>query len=89
MENSEEYKRAKARAEAKMGFYIHLFVYVAVMLLLLTINLAFSRDSMWVQWPMMGWGIAVVIHGVMSFVFPNGLVANEKMIQRELKKGPK
>jgi len=86
MENSQEYQSAKKRVEARMGFNIHLFVYIAVISLLMIINLTTSRDSLWFQWPMMGWGIAVVIHGLSIFVFPNLFSVDEKKIQREMKK---
>jgi len=59
--------RARGRAEAKFGFYKHLAVYLAVGILLVVINFLTSPGSFWVIWPVLGWGIAVVIHAVSVF----------------------
>ncbi len=59
--------RARSRAEAKFGFYKHVFVYVAVSILLLVINYLMSLEYLWAVWPIMGWGIAVVIHALSVF----------------------
>ena len=56
--------RARRRAEAKFGFYKHLAVYLAVSILLLLINFLTAPDSYWAVWPIMGWGVAVLIHAV-------------------------
>lgn len=87
MENNEAYQSAKKRVEAKMGFYIHLSVYVAVILLLVAINLLSSPETIWFQWPMMGWGVGVVIHALSVFIFSNRFTVTEKMIEKEMNKG--
>ncbi|MCK8462426.1 2TM domain-containing protein [Aliiroseovarius sp. S1339] len=86
MENSEAYQAAKKRVEAKMGFYTHLSVYVAVILFLAVIDFVSSPGTIWVQWPMMGWGIAVVLHALAVFVFPGRYAVTEKMIEKEMSK---
>ena len=86
MEHSEAYQSAKKRVEAKMSFYTHFTVYVAVILLLVVINLLSSPGTIWFHWPMMGWGIAVVIHGIAVFVLPGRYTVTEEMIQKELNK---
>lgn len=58
------YKRAKARVEALRGFYIHAMVYAVVNLGLFAINMLTSRDSLWFYWPLIGWGIALAINGL-------------------------
>lgn len=67
--NSEEinYQRAKARVEALRGFYIHLTVYVIVNLFLFLLNIFTSPDALWFYWPLLGWGIAIVLHAVSVF----------------------
>jgi hypothetical protein len=44
-------------------------IYVAVMALLVLINLTSNhgRDEWWVQWPAIGWGFAVAIHGLLAY----------------------
>src|SRR5579859_6729684 len=61
------YQRARARVEAIRGFYIHLAVYLLVNLGLFLINIVTDSHSLWFYWPLMGWGIAVAIHGLTVF----------------------
>lgn len=86
METSEAYQSAKKRVEAKMGFYMHLSVYVAVILFLAIINFVTSSNTIWFQWPMLGWGVAVVLHAVTVFFFPSRFAVTEEMIEEEMKK---
>ena len=86
MENQEAYKRAKQRVAAKMGFYRHLTVYVAVCILLIIINFSISTQYLWVIWPVMGWGLAVLLHGLRVFVSPRESAITEEMIAREMEK---
>lgn len=84
MENQETYLRAKKRVEAKIAFYLHLAVYIVVNLLLIIINLATSTGYLWFKWPLLGWGIAIGFHALMTFVFSGGSVIKEKMIEKEM-----
>lgn len=73
--DDERYQRAKRRMEAEKGFYIHLFVYAAVNTGLFLINFVGGRGegNWWFVWPLAGWGIAVVVHGLSVFVFSGAL----------------
>jgi hypothetical protein len=86
MENQETYLRAKKRVEAKIAFYLHLAVYIVVNLLLIIINLATSTGYLWFKWPLLGWGIAIGFHALMTFVFSGGSVIKEKMIEKEMER---
>jgi hypothetical protein len=86
MENQEAYQRAKKRVEAKIGFYVHLTVYVCVNILLIIINLTTSRQYLWFQWPLIGWGIGLFFHGLGVFVFSGRSSVKERMIQKEMEK---
>ena len=86
MENQEAYKRAKKRAEAKMGFYIHLMVYLGVNILLILINFLTSPQYLWFKWPLIGWGIGLVFHGLGVFLSTKGESIKERMIEKEMKK---
>ena len=86
MENQEGYKKAKKRVEAKIGFYIHFVVYVGVNILLVLINLLTSPQYLWFKWPLMGWGIGLLFHGLGVFVFSKGESIKERMIEKEMKK---
>ncbi len=86
MENSEAYQSAKKRVEARMGFYTHLSVYVVVILFLAIVDFVTSPGTIWFLWPLLGWGIAVVIHAAFVFVFPGRFAVTEKMIEKEMRK---
>lgn len=88
MENQEAYNRAKERVEAKIGFYIHLAVYVGVNVLLIVINLATSPQYLWFKWPLLGWGIGLLLHGMSIFIFTGRKFEGikERMIEKEIKK---
>ena len=86
MNNQEAYKRARRRVEAKVGFYRHLIVYIAVSVLLIIINFSTSTEYYWFIWPLMGWGLAVLLHAFRVFGFAGGSGISEQMIEREMEK---
>ena len=59
------YREARDRVRAQRALYQHLIVYTAVMCMLFLINLA-SSPKWWVQWPAMGWGLLLVLHGIFT-----------------------
>lgn len=61
MDEREKLARATQQVEAITGFYIHFVVFVVVMVSLLVINWAAS-PFWWVQWPLLGWGLGVLLH---------------------------
>ena len=69
MQDWDTYQRARKRAEGKLTFYIHLVIYLIVSAYLVTHNLNLHPQYPWVQWPVVGWGIGVVIHALLVFVF--------------------
>jgi hypothetical protein len=86
MKNHEAYRRAKERVEVKIGFYIHVSIYISVNILLIIINVSTSSGYYWFKWPLMGWGIAVLLHALSIFK-PSGKPAiKEQMIEKEMKK---
>ena len=66
MEQEERYKRAEARVKELKSFYSHLVIYVVVMVILFIVDLQ-DHGNWWFYWPLMGWGIAVVIHAFNTF----------------------
>jgi hypothetical protein len=68
MNQEQLYERAHERVEAIKGFYVHAAVFVMVNLGLFTIN-ALTAGNWWFFWPLIGWSIALGIHGVVLFVF--------------------
>ena len=57
----------KTQAKAKTEFRIHLIIYLAVIILLTIINLTMTPEYFWAKWPMMGWGIAIIIHAIRAY----------------------
>jgi hypothetical protein len=91
--NEEEikYQRAKKRVEALRGFYVHLGVYVLVNLFLFLLNIITSPDNLWFYWPLLGWGIAIVVQAFSVFG-PGRLFGaewEEKKIQEIIEKEKK
>ena len=71
MENSnieeDRYYQARKRVEEIKGFYGNLVSYIVVNLGLLVLNLVTSPNHLWFYWPLLGWGIGVLIHGMIVF----------------------
>ena len=84
MRNTDEYATARRRAETKYFFLVHAAVYAAVMVLLIAINLVTSPGVLWFIWPMIGWGIAVAIHGVVAFLLVDKNIVIDALTEREL-----
>ena len=61
------YQRAKKRVEDIKGFVGHLVTYLVINAGLFTINLLTDRGDWWFYWPLVGWGVVVVIHAAMLF----------------------
>jgi len=85
MAPSEEYAKARERAKAKYRFFVHAAVYAAVMILLVFVNLVTSPRAIWFVWPLVGWGLAVVLHGVRVFLLADKNALVDKMTEHELR----
>lgn len=86
MADQEEYNKAKRNVEIKISFFIHLVIYILVNILLIIINLNTKPDTLWFKWPLMGWGIGLIIHGIVAFLSLGFIGLKEKMIEKEIKK---
>lgn len=63
----ERFQQAKKRVEEIKGFYGNLTAYIVVNIVLVFVNLKTSPDHLWFYWPMLGWGIGVLFHGLRVF----------------------
>lgn len=61
------YRRAERRVKELKGFYGNLTSYCLVIPFLLVLNLLTSPDHLWFYWPMLGWGMGLVAHGINVF----------------------
>lgn len=66
-QEEERYYQARKRVNEIKGFYGNLVSYVVVNIFLLILNLVTSPDHLWFYWPLLGWGVGVVIHGMKVF----------------------
>ena len=69
----ERYQRAQRQVEEIKGFYGHLVSFVTIMLFLLFINLKYSPRYLWFFWPLLGWGIGLLFHGLRAFNYTSFL----------------
>jgi len=72
---------ARKRAGAKLGWYIHATVYVGVNILLALIS-ARSQHP-WAIFPALGWGLGLLIHGVVVWLALPGGGLHERLVQQE------
>ncbi|MFC3159978.1 Histidine kinase [Chryseobacterium arachidis] len=78
------YERAQKRVKEIKSFYGNLISYCIVIPFLIIINLITSPDNIWFFFPMLGWGIGVVAHGMS--VFAIGKNWEERKIREILEK---
>lgn len=61
------YEKAAKRVEELKGFYGNLISYWIFIPFLFLINWKTSPSYWWAFWPMLGWGIGVISHGIKTF----------------------
>ncbi len=85
MRETEDYEKARRRAKAKYKFFVHAAVYAAVMVLLVVINMLTLPGTIWFIWPLIGWGLAVVLHGARVFLLADRDTIVDALTEHELK----
>lgn len=63
----ERYYQVQKRVKELREFYEHLTVYVLVNPIVIVVNLMTSPGYLWFIWCLLGWGIAIVLHGLKVF----------------------
>ena len=86
MKNQEVNTNVRKKVESLLRFYTHLAFYLGVITLLTVLNLTVAGDYFWAVWPMIGWGSAVILHGLFTFVFDSTSSLKERLIEKELQK---
>lgn len=46
------------------GFFFHFSAYVLVNAILIVVNLLTTPHHLWFIWPLLGWGIGILAHGL-------------------------
>src|SRR4051812_27074867 len=77
--------RAHRRVRRKMGFYIHALVFVIVNVGLFAIN-SITGEPRWSHFPLMGWGLGLAIHGIVTFISLQGEGIRRGMVAREVER---
>jgi len=75
---------AERRVRARYGFWTHAAIYVVVNTGLVAINLATSPGVLWFVWPMFGWGVGLVAHGVTVYAALSG--AHDRAVDAEMRR---
>jgi hypothetical protein len=66
-EDQDAYRRARRRVREIRGFYVHVAVFVTVNFLLHLINFVATPKVYWAFWPLVGWGIGLLAHGLAAY----------------------
>ncbi|MFC4164944.1 2TM domain-containing protein [Epilithonimonas zeae] len=78
------YEKAVKRVKEIKGFYGNLISYCIIIPFLVILNLITSPRELWFYWPMLGWGVGLLAHGMN--VFAIGKNWEEKKIQEIMNK---
>ena len=81
--SNDELRRAKRRVGLKRGFMIHALVYVLVNVGLLIINFLVGGGR-WHWFPLLGWGLGLLIHAIVTFMALRGDGHRDRMLAKEL-----
>lgn len=84
----EIYHKARKRLKAKKGFYKHLSAYIAVALFFFIMNMVTLGENpeLWFFFPMLPWGIGLLIHYFSVFGLPFTGALTEEWEKNELEK---
>lgn len=74
---------ARRRVKIKAGFYIHGLVYLLVNSVLLVVN-QLGGGPRWHVAPLLGWGLGLAIHGLVTLLALRGDSLRERMVASEL-----
>ena len=77
--------RARRRVGMKIGFGIHALVFVLVNAGLFAIDSA-GGAGRWAHFPLMGWGLGLAIHGIVTAIGLQGDGLRERMMQAEMQR---
>jgi hypothetical protein len=68
-DDRERYERARRRVREIRAFYVHVTVFVAINVVLHVINFVTRPRAYWAFWPLLGWGIGLLAHGLATYRF--------------------
>lgn len=77
---------ARKRAGAKLGWYAHATLYLVINLTMLAFSKYGFGNRPWSAFPLLGWGLGLVLHGVSVFLLGKDSGLRERMVQQEREK---
>ncbi|TDX12324.1 2TM domain-containing protein [Flavobacterium sp. S87F.05.LMB.W.Kidney.N] len=80
---AERYYDAQKRVKEIKEFYEHLTVYLLTNPIVIVVNLMTSPGYLWFLWCLMGWGMALIMHGLKVFSLPPFF--NKKWEERKIR----
>lgn len=89
MVDDAKYAEAKRHFGAMKAFYIHGLIFVVAMSVLVGVNALARGGVWWVQWPLLGWGAGLLVHGLLVFSPPRlfGADWEQRKIKEHLERG--
>ena len=72
---------ARRRAGARMGWYVHALVFLAVNAALATLSLSSGRHL--AIYPALGWGLGLLIHGLVVWLVLGGGGLQQRLVTQE------
>jgi hypothetical protein len=72
---------ALRRAKAKLGWFSHAAIYAVVNLGLIALSTAHGHS--WAIYPLLGWGVGLLAHGISVWMLPPGGALLHRMVERE------
>lgn len=64
---ADRYYEAQKKVKEIRGFYEHLTVYVLCNPIAIVVNLMTCPEYLWFIWSVLGWGVAIILHGLKVF----------------------
>ncbi len=84
--NTSNYRDARRVVERKLGFYTHLSVYTVVNTGLIVLNILLDSGRPFAIFPLFGWGIGLLFHGLAVFLHGSKAAWKQRMIDKEMKR---
>jgi len=88
MDQQDQAAERTTAARPRIGFWIHLATYLLVNALLVGVNLLTSPDHLWFQWPLVGWGLGILLHLGLILYLPKRTEGRQRRIAPELRTKP-
>jgi hypothetical protein len=74
---------AHKRVGAKLRWYVHAAVYLAASVFIVALSSYGFGNRGWPAFPLLGWGLALALHGISVFLLSAGGGPRERLLQRE------